>query len=147
MRAGEDEKQRFFLDTLEKLMKYWPGGSYLVMNSNPRFSGEIPLLAIGCRYDSRKVLVFIATEGDGSTEPGDPYLYRFPEIYSNVSVFPVFYPHLLGIYFNDCNAKDNHNRIHQSDLSIEKYWVTQSCYFRLETTVTLVMGITDGKLL
>ena len=37
----------FFLDTLEKLMKDWPGGSYLVLNSTPRFPGEIPLLAIG----------------------------------------------------------------------------------------------------
>ena len=35
----------------------------------------------------------------------------------------------------------------QSDLSLEKYWVTQSGYFRLATTVALIMGITDGKLL
>ena len=35
----------------------------------------------------------------------------------------------------------------QSDLSLDKYWVTQSGYFRLATTVELGMGITDGKLL
>ena len=35
----------------------------------------------------------------------------------------------------------------QSDLSLEKYSVTQSSYFRLETTVALGMGIIDGKLL
>ena len=35
----------------------------------------------------------------------------------------------------------------QSDLLLEKYWVTQSGYFRLATTVALGMGITDGKLL
>ena len=35
----------------------------------------------------------------------------------------------------------------QSDLLLEKYWVTQSGYFRLATTVALSMGITDGKLL
>ena len=35
----------------------------------------------------------------------------------------------------------------QSDLSLEKYWVTHSGYFRLATTVALGMGITDGKLL
>ena len=35
----------------------------------------------------------------------------------------------------------------QSDLSLEKYWVTQSGYFRLATTVALGMGITDGELL
>ena len=33
----------------------------------------------------------------------------------------------------------------QSDLSLEKYWVTQSGYFRLANTVALGMGITDRK--
>ena len=30
----------FCLSTLEKLMKDWPGGSYLVLKSTPRFPGE-----------------------------------------------------------------------------------------------------------
>ena len=99
-------------------MKYWPGGSYLVLKSTPRFPGEIPLLAIGYKYNYRNFLGFIATEGAGSTEPGYPYLYRFPEIYSNFSVRPVVLPHLLGRYFNTCNAIDNHNRMRQSDISL-----------------------------
>ena len=117
------------------------------MKSTLRFPGERPLLAIGYNYNSSKVLGFIATEGAGSTEPGDPYLSCFPDIYSNVSVHPVVRPHLLGRYFNACNAIDNHDRVRQSDLALEKYWVTQSGYFRLATTVALGMGITDGKLL
>ena len=44
-------------------MKDRPKGSYLVMKSNKIFPGERPLLAIGYKYNSRKVLVFIATEG------------------------------------------------------------------------------------
>ena len=78
-------------------------------------------------------------------EPGDPHLYHFPEIYSIVSVSPVVRPHFLGKYLNACNEIDNHNRMWQSD--IEKYWVTQSGYFRLTTTVELGMGITDGNLI
>ena len=35
----------------------------------------------------------------------------------------------------------------QSDQLLEKYWITQSGYFRLTTTVALGMGIADGKLL
>ena len=35
----------------------------------------------------------------------------------------------------------------KSYLVLEKYWVTQSGYFRLATTVALVIGITYGKLL
>ena len=77
-------------------MKYWPGGSYLVMKITPRVSGGRPLLTIGYKYNYRKVLGFISTEGSGITEPGDPYLSRFPHIfYSNVSVCPVVHPHLL----------------------------------------------------
>ena len=86
----------FCLATLEKLMKYCQGGSYLVLKSTPRNPGERPLLAIGYKYNSRKVLRFIATEGAGSNEPGDPYLSGFPDIYSNVSVHPVVHPNLLG---------------------------------------------------
>ena len=97
-------------------MKDWPGGSYLVLDSNPRFPGEIPLLAIGYKIHSRKFLVFIATEESGSTESVDPYLSCFPCIYSNVSDRPVVRPHLLGRYLNYCNAIENHNRMRQSDL-------------------------------
>ena len=84
-------------------MKYWPGGSYIVMNSNPIFPGGRPLMAIGYNYNSRKVLGSIATEGAGSTEPGDPYSSCFPDIYSNVDVRLVGSLHLIGRYFNDCN--------------------------------------------
>ena len=78
MRAGEYELQGFCLFTLENLMKYWLGGSYLVMKSTPRVPGGRSLLAIGYKYNSRKVLGFIATEGAGSNASGDPYLFRFP---------------------------------------------------------------------
>ena len=32
------------------------------------------------------------------------------------------------------------------DLDLDKYWATQSVYFRLATTVALGMSIEDGKL-
>ena len=35
----------------------------------------------------------------------------------------------------------------QYDLALDKYWVTQSGYFILATTMALGMGIVDGKLL
>ena len=54
---------------------------------------------------------------------------------------------MIGNYFSACNAIDNHNRTRQSDIVLEKYWMKHSVYFILATTVVLVMGITDGKLL
>ena len=35
----------------------------------------------------------------------------------------------------------------QSDIALEKYWVTQSGYFSLATTVALGLCVTDGKIL
>ena len=79
-RPVKTNNKGFCLASLEQLTKDWPGGSYLVLKSTPRFTDKRPLLAIGYKYNSRKVLGFIATEGAGSTEPGDPYLSCFPEI-------------------------------------------------------------------
>ena len=62
-------------------------------------------------------------------------------------MFALFFPCLIGRYLNACNAIDNSNRLRQSDLTLEKYWVTQSVYFRLATTLVLGVGITDGNLL
>ena len=137
----------FCLATLEKLMKYWTRGSYFVIKSTQIFPGKITLMAIEYRYNSRKVLGFIATKGDGSTEPGDPYLSLFTDIYYNVSVRTIVYPQLLERYFIACNSIDNTNRIQQSELALEKYGVTQSGDFWIATTLALGMGITDGKLL
>ena len=85
--------------------------------------------------------------GGGSTEPGDPYLSRLPDIYSNVSLRPVACPHFLGRYSNACNAIDNHSILLKSDLALDKYRVTKSGCFILVTTVALGMGIIDRNLL
>ena len=117
------------------------------MKSTPRVPGGIQLMAIGYQYNYRKVLGFISTEGYGSTEPGDPYLSCYLDIYSNVYVFPIVSPHLLVRYFNACNAIENHNRMPKSDTALDKYWVTHSGYFRLATTLALGMGIIYVKIL
>ena len=90
-------------------MKDWPIGSYIVLRSTPRVPGDRPFMEIGYKYNSRKVLGFIDTEGARSTEPGDTYLSHFLDIYSNFSVRPVVHPLLLGSYFNACNAIYNKN--------------------------------------
>ena len=56
------------------------------MKSTTRVPDDRSLMVIGYKYNSWNVLGFISTEGYGSTEPGDPYLSYFPDIYSNVSI-------------------------------------------------------------
>ena len=68
-------------------------------------------------------------------------------MYSNFSVYLVVRPNFLGRYFNAFNKIDNKNSMSQSDLALEKHWVTHGGYFRLATTVVLCIGITDGNLL
>ena len=53
----------FCIATLEKLTKYWLGGSYIVLKIITRVPGGIILMAIGYKYNYKKVLGFIATEG------------------------------------------------------------------------------------
>ena len=45
------------------MMKEWPGGSYLVIKITPKVPGGRPLMAIGYKCNSRKVLGYIATKG------------------------------------------------------------------------------------
>ena len=47
-------------------MKECLGGYHLVMKSTPSVPGDRPLMAIGYKYNYRKVLGFIYTEGAGS---------------------------------------------------------------------------------
>ena len=99
-------------------MKYFSGGSYLIMKSTQYCIGGIPLMAIGYKFDSRKVLGFVATERDVSTESGDPCLYRFPDMYYNVSIRPVVCTNFLGRYYNAYNAIDKQNGMPHSDISL-----------------------------
>ena len=118
------------------------GGSYVVMKSNPRVIGDRPLISIGYKYNCMKVLVFIATERNVGTEPGDPCLSRFPVMYSNVYVLSVFFPRFLGNNFDACNVIYNHNSMRQSDLAVDKYLMTQSGYLKLAAEMELGVGIT-----
>ena len=52
----------FCKDTIEKLTKNWPGGSYLVLRSKPMVPGGRPLISIGYKYNARKDLSFIVTD-------------------------------------------------------------------------------------
>ena len=37
----------------------------------------VNVVAVGYKYNSKKVLFFVMTKGAGSTEPGEPYVIQF----------------------------------------------------------------------
>ena len=145
--VGKYYLQAFFPIYILKLTKECLGGSYIVIKSCPIVPGGAPLMSIGYNYSSSNVLVFIATEEGVSTEPGYTCLYYFYDNYSNFSFWPIVCPHLLVRYLNTYNTIDNHNRMWQYELALDKYWVTQKDNIRIATTVALDMRITDGKIL
>ena len=52
-------------------------------------------IAIGYKYNARKFLSFIDTEYSGSTNSGIPYLSKYPDQFSNVSIILVVCPIVL----------------------------------------------------
>ena len=86
----------FCKDTIEKLTKDWPGGSYLVLRSKSMVPGGRPLIDIGYKYNARKVLSFIVTDNAGSTKTGIPYLSKYPDQFTNVSIRPVARPVVMS---------------------------------------------------
>ena len=68
----------FCKETIEKLTKDWPVGSYLVLRSKPMVPRDRKLIAIGYRYNARKVLYFIVTDNAGSTKTGITYSSKYP---------------------------------------------------------------------
>ena len=102
-----------------------------------------PTIAIDYNYNAQKVLSFIVTENAGSTHAGLPYLYRHPECFTNVSIHPVSRPFVVSNLFDAVNEVDSYKKPRQSDLALEKSWVTQCGWMRLCTAVVMVMTITN----
>ena len=57
---------------LEMKMKYYPAGSYLVLEKCTK--EEIDLLAIGYKYNRKKIMFFISTKSAGHAEEGGNHI-------------------------------------------------------------------------
>ena len=81
--------------------------------------------------------------GVGSTTLGINCLLKYPDQFSNVSIFPVAHPHIMSKFFGSVNEVDSHNKSRQSNLALEKFWVTQCCYIWLFITIAMGMKINN----
>ena len=104
----------FCKETIEKLTKNWPRGSYLVLRSKPMVPGGRPLIAIGYKYNAQKVLSFIVTDNTGITKNGIPYLSKYPDQFTNASICPVARPVVMSRKKSAVNEVDSHNKSRQS---------------------------------
>ena len=136
--AVKSNHSRFPKKEIEQLMEEFPSGSHLVFECCSPMTG-VPLVAIGYKYNARKVLCFIATKNAGSTRPGKPYIARFPDEFGNVSNRAVPRPSIITQYFENSDKVDAHNHVRQYQLALEKRWITHCGWFRISTTF---IGIT-----
>ena len=130
------------MEKIENLTKDWPGGYYLVLISKPMVPGYRPLIAIGYKYNARKVLYFIVTENSGSTKTDIQYLSKYPDQFTNVTICPVARP-LVMLKTYAVNEVDSHKKSRQSDLALEKWWVNKCGCLQLCKTVAIGMTINN----
>ena len=112
-------KRGFYKKTIEKLTKDWPGGSYLVLSSNPMVPRGRLLIAIGYKYNMQKVLCFIITENSRITQAGITHLYNYSDHFSFVAIHPVYRPLVVYKFFEYVNEFDSNNKPRQYDLALE----------------------------
>jgi hypothetical protein len=140
--AVKSNHSRFPKAELEEKMKDYPSGSYLVLECTTP-TKQVQLLAIGYKYNARKILLFVATKNAGSTKPGTPYKAKFPDRFGNTKERSVIRPAILSQYFEISDAVDSHNHARQFLLALEKRWVTHNPWFRIDTTI-IGMTVVDA---
>ena len=133
---------RFPKKFIEEKMKNWPPGSHLLLESNIEFK---KVFALGYKYSKRKVLVFIFNKGASHTEPGAPYEAIWRNNDNSYTNSHVPRPQCCSDYFKISNKVDRHNHIRQSELALEKVWITQCVFFRILTTI-IGINMTDAWL-
>jgi hypothetical protein len=77
----------------------------------------------------------VATKGSGTTAKGTPYEMKYTDDWGNVHVRYVDRPDIISKFFEKSNMIDKHNQVRQSELGLEKCWLTQNPYFCLHTTI------------
>ena len=97
----------FCKDIIENITKDCPGGSYLVLNRKFVVTGGRPLIAIGYKYNAQKFLSLIYTEVTVSIKDRNPYLYKKPEPFDNVSIKPVACNLVMSMLFVSVNEVDS----------------------------------------
>ena len=90
---------RFFKDTIGKLTKDCPGGSYLVFRIKSMVPGDRPIIGIGYKYNAQKFLSFIVTDNSDITKTIIHYLSKYPDQFTNFSIRPIACPLVMSKTF------------------------------------------------
>ena len=72
--------KKLIVDALEEA----PGGVWIVLEGT--HPNGVELMSIGYKYNSKRILFFVATRDAGSTFPGEPYQIKFVDGKANVCI-------------------------------------------------------------
>ena len=81
--------------------------------------GYRQLTYVSYKYNVQKVLYLIFTKGTGRLKAGIPYLYKYPDPFSNVSIHPVHFPLVVSKFFVTDIEIDPHNKSRHSDSALK----------------------------
>ena len=126
-------------------MKGMSAGETLILTATV---DGVDLVAVGWKFKKKSNQLFVCTRGAGSTEPTNvPYFQRFDgDDYHNVHERPVGRPYVLSKYYTVSNVIDTHNQVRQSEIKLEKKWVTKSGWFRVFTTLVGIQVVDSVRL-
>ena len=97
-------------------------------------SSVVELVAIGYRFNSKRVLHFVTTVGEGRTSKGAAYQMKFNDAHANVCHRDIAHPAVILRYFKVSNPIDVNNQMQQRCLALEECWVTGNRWFCLWIT-------------
>ena len=122
-----------------------PAGTKIVLTTTVR---GVRLVAIGYNQKKNDTVCLLMTEGAASTmdDPRRPRVQKFLDKYRNVCVRRVNRPKALNEYYRYCGLIDDHNRLRQGYLQLEKKWLCKSGFARIFSTI-VGMNLVDTYLL
>ena len=103
----------------------------------------VPLISVSYKYNMCKVLSLVDTLDTGIKKAYIPYLYHYPDPFSNFFILPGTHPLIMSNFFGSVNEVESHKKSRNSDSELEKFWVTQCGWLLLCTTVDMVINITN----
>ena len=71
-----------------------------MLNRNPVVPRDRPLVAVGYKYNTQKIIYFIFIEYSGSTNAGIQYLSNYPGPFSNFAIITLACPLSCLSYFD-----------------------------------------------
>ena len=100
---------RFFpKQFLSQKLQEAPGGCWITLTAKGPQGSD--LMALGYKYNSKRVLFFVGTRDAGSTKAGKPYEMKFTDSFNNICTRDVPRPAVVSQFFDDSNVIDSHNQ-------------------------------------